>query len=169
MHWGAVCASSTLASRWADDLLPSVPGPMTDQRRGVYVFSKAIAPCLSALSTARRFDELEQPLALDPKPLRSDQQREATVYAARGDVDGAIRVIEAMRGAYVGLPVAAGFRTHGVAGVADARPRWGDTDHVGHGLSAHQSVCRHSVLRVGTLDRQIMRGGAGRPWRGHPT
>ena len=124
MHWGAVGASSTLASRWADDLLPSVPGPITDQRRGVYVFSKATAPCLSALSAARRFDELEQPLALDPKPFRSDQQREATVYAGRGDVDGAIRVIEAMPRLHGGLRVAAGFRTHGRGGIADTQPRW---------------------------------------------
>ncbi len=100
MHWGSVCASPTLASRWADDLLPSVRGAMADRRRGVYVFSKATTPCLSALFTAGRFDELEQLLAQDPKPFWHDQQWKAKVHAARGDVDGAIRVIEAMRGPY---------------------------------------------------------------------
>ena len=100
MHWGSVCASPTLASRWADDLLPSVRGAMTDRRRGVYAFSKATTPCLSALFTAGRFEELEQLLALDPKPFWHDQQWTAKAHAARGDVDGAIRVIEAMRGPY---------------------------------------------------------------------
>jgi len=100
MHWGAVCASPTLASRWADDLLPSVRGAMVDRRRGVHAFSKATTPCLSALFTAGRFDELEQLLALDPKPFWHDQQWKARVHAERGDVDGAIRVIEAMRGPY---------------------------------------------------------------------
>lgn len=100
MHWGALCASPTLASRRADDLLPSVRGAMADRRRGVYAFSKATTPCLSALFTAGRFDELEQLLALDPKPFWHDQQWKAKVHAARGDVDGAIRVIEIMRGPY---------------------------------------------------------------------
>ena len=60
MHWGSVYASPTLASRWADDLLPSVRGAIAERRRGVYAFSKVTTPCLSALFTAGRFDELEQ-------------------------------------------------------------------------------------------------------------
>ena len=100
MHWGAVCASTTLASRWADDLLPSVRGAMAERQRGVHAFSKASTPCLSALFAAGRFDELMQLLALDPKPFWHAQQWAAKVHAARGDVDGAIRMLETMRGPY---------------------------------------------------------------------
>jgi len=73
---------------------------MADRRRGVYAFTKSGTPCLSALFSAGRFDELTQALALDPKPFWHDQQWAAKVLAARGDVDGAIRAIEAMRGPY---------------------------------------------------------------------
>ena len=99
-HWGAVCASPTLASRWADDLLPSVRGAMADRQRGVHAFSKATTPCLSAMFTAGRFDELMQLLALDPKPFWHDHQWAAKVLAARGDVEGAIRRLEGLRSPY---------------------------------------------------------------------
>ena len=65
-HWGDLCASPMIASRWADDLLPSLRGAMADRRRGAYAFTKSGTPCLSALFTAGRFDELMQALALDP-------------------------------------------------------------------------------------------------------
>ena len=99
-HWGELCASPMIASRWADDLLPSVRSAMADRRRGVYAFTKSGTPCLSALFSAGRFDELTQALALDPKPFWHDQQWVAKVLAVRGDVAGAIRAIEAMRGPY---------------------------------------------------------------------
>ena len=99
-HWGELCASPMIASRWADDLLPSVRGAMADRRRGVHAFTKSGTPCLSALFSAGRFDELTQVLALDPKPFWHDQQWAAKVLATRGDVDGAVRAIEAMRGPY---------------------------------------------------------------------
>jgi hypothetical protein len=92
-HWGTLCASPMIASRRADDLLPSVRGAMADRRRGVHAFTKSGTPCLSALFTAGRFDELTQVLALDPKPFWHEQQWAAKVLAARGDVDGAIRAI----------------------------------------------------------------------------
>lgn len=75
-------------------------GVLADWRRGVYAFSKATTPCLSALFAAGRFDELVQVLALDPKPFWHDQQWVAKVLATRDDVEGAIRAIEAMRGPY---------------------------------------------------------------------
>lgn len=99
-HWGTLCASPMIASRWADDLLPSVRSAMADRRRGVHAFTKSGTPCLSALFTAGRFDELTQVLALDPKPFWHYQQWVAKVLAVRGDVAAAIRAIEAMRGPY---------------------------------------------------------------------
>jgi len=46
---------------------------------------------------AGRFDDLLSVLALDPKPYWHDQQCAAKALAARGDVDGGISLMEALR------------------------------------------------------------------------
>ncbi len=99
-HWGALCVEPSLASRWADDLLPLVRRVMAERRRGTYAYTKASTPCYSALFKAARFDELLDLLALEPKPWWQDQQWVARVLVARGDVDGAVQVIEQARGAH---------------------------------------------------------------------
>lgn len=158
MHWGAVCASPTLASRWADDLLPSVRGAMADRRRGVYAFSKATTPCLSALFTAGRFDELEQLLALDPKPFWHDQQWKAKVHAARGDVDGAIRVIEAMRGPHApgaALSALAEQMLHEAGRSEEAYARYAIAAHSAH---THVATYRAIAKRYPSIDAQRILG-----------
>ena len=95
--WGDLCAGPELASAWAERLLPGVRMMMADRRRGVYAYSKSMTPCLSALFVAGRFDELLDVLASDPRPFTYDQQWAARVLAARGDVDGAVRTLEALR------------------------------------------------------------------------
>jgi hypothetical protein len=158
MHWGSVCASPTLASRCADDLLPSVLGGMADRRRGVYAFSKATTPCLSALFTAGRFDELEQLLALDPKPFWNDQQWKAKVHAARGDVDGAIRVIEAMRGPYApdaALSALAEQMLHEAGRGEEAYARYAIAAHSAH---THIATYRAIAKRYPSIDAQRILG-----------
>ena len=158
MHWGEVCASPTLASRWADDLLPSVRGAMADRRRGVHAFSKATTLCLSALFTAGRFDELEQLLALDPKPFWHDQQRAAKVLAARGDVDGAIRAIEAMRGLYApdaALSALAEQMLHDAGRSDEAYARYAV---VANGANTHIATFRAIAKRYPSIDAQRILG-----------
>ena len=99
-HWGALCAEPALASRWADKLLPLVQLVMADRGHGIHAYAKAATLCFSALFQAGRLDELLEVLALDPKPYWHDRQWAARVLAARGDVDGAVRVIEALRSPY---------------------------------------------------------------------
>jgi hypothetical protein len=96
-HWGALCATKDLASRWADELLPLVRSVMRDRRNGVYAYSKSCSVCWSALFTANRHDELLEALALDPKPYWGDQQWVARVRSASGDMDGAIASLERLR------------------------------------------------------------------------
>lgn len=96
-HWGALCADQALASKWADQLLPLVRHVLADRRSGTYAYSKSGTLCYSALFHAGRFDDLLAVLALDPKPYWHDQQWAAKALAARGDVDGAVNLMEGLR------------------------------------------------------------------------
>lgn len=96
-HWGALCADPGLASRWADQLLPLVKHVMADRRSGTYAYSSSSTLCYSALFHAGRLDDLMAVLALDPKPYWHDQQWAAKALAARGDVDGAVSLVEGLR------------------------------------------------------------------------
>jgi hypothetical protein len=96
-HWGVLCADPDLASHWADQLLPLVQHVMADRRKGTYAYAKSGTLCYSALFHAGRFDDLLAVLALDPKPYWHEQQWAARALAARGDVDGAVNLIEALR------------------------------------------------------------------------
>jgi hypothetical protein len=99
-HWGALCADPALASHWADELLPLVRHVMADRRSGTYAYSRSGTLCYSALFHAGRHDELLALLALDPKPYWHDQEWAAKVLALRGDVDGAVQLIEGLRSRY---------------------------------------------------------------------
>lgn len=99
-HWGVLCAEPSLASHWADQLLPLLHRVFAERRNGVYAYTKASTPCYSALFHCGRFDELLATLALDPKPYWHDQQWAAKALAVRGDVDGAIQMIEGLRSPY---------------------------------------------------------------------
>lgn len=99
-HWGALCADPTLASHWADQLLPLMHHVMADRRNGTYAYAKSGTLCYSALFHAGRFDELLAVLVLDPKPYWHDQQWAAKALAARGDVDGAVNLMEGLRSRY---------------------------------------------------------------------
>lgn len=96
-HWGALCADPALASHWADQLLPLVQHVMADRRKGTYAYARSGTLCYSALFHAGRFDDLLAVLALDPKPYWHDQQWAAKALAARGDVDGAVNLMEGLR------------------------------------------------------------------------
>ena len=96
-HWGALCADRALASQWADQLLPLVRLVLAGRRSGTYAYSKSGTLCYSALFDAGRFDDLLAVPALDPKPYWHDQQWAAKALAARGDVDGAVNLMEGLR------------------------------------------------------------------------
>ncbi|PQV44145.1 hypothetical protein [Paraburkholderia sp. BL21I4N1] len=96
--WGELCATSDIASGWADRLLPITAhaiGP--DGQGGFFVGTTA---CMSALHTAQRFEEL---LALvDSARMKSWGYRQWGVKAlvALGRPADALRYAEQSRGAY---------------------------------------------------------------------
>jgi hypothetical protein len=56
-HWGELCASQDVASRWADDLKPTVESVWSPHASG-HGYFKGTSACLSALFTAGRYQEL---------------------------------------------------------------------------------------------------------------
>jgi len=96
-HWGALCADRAHASQWADQLLPLVQHVLADRRSGAFAYSRSGTLCYSALFHAGRVDDLLAVLALDPKPYWHDKQWAAKALAARGDVDGAVNLMEGLR------------------------------------------------------------------------
>lgn len=101
-RWGELCAGADLAAAWADRLLPGVQLMLADRRKGVYAYTRSTPPCLSALFSAGRLDELLEVLASDPRPFPPEQVWAARVHAARGDVDRAVQTLDALRSPYIG-------------------------------------------------------------------
>jgi len=67
-HWGDLCATSELASTWADQLLPTQRSVLRERKSGTYAFFSGTTLCYSALFKAGRHDELLELLAMDPQP-----------------------------------------------------------------------------------------------------
>ena len=96
-HWGALCGSPEVASRWADDLMGTCrmawsPDP---QLRG---FFKGTTNCLSALLAAGRHDDLLELLELSPHKMWHYRQYGVKALAAMGRKAEAIRYAEEGRG-----------------------------------------------------------------------
>jgi hypothetical protein len=67
-HWGAVCASKEVASRWADDLLTPVRESWRPDADFRWYFA-GTTHCLSALLAAERYEELLELLDLSPNNI----------------------------------------------------------------------------------------------------
>jgi len=96
-HWGELCASPDVASRWADELMPVLRtawSPDAD-RRGYF---KGTSHCLSALLAAQRHEELLQLLETAPFRWWNDRQYGVSALCAMGRPAEAIRYAEESRG-----------------------------------------------------------------------
>lgn len=92
-HWGELCASPEMASRWADELIGTCrtawsPGP---DLRG---FFKGTTNCLSALLAAGRHEEILDLLKLAPYNMWAYREFGVKALVAMGDTSGAIRYAE---------------------------------------------------------------------------
>ena len=108
-HWGDLCATTELASVWADQLLPTQRSVLRDRQRGTYAFFSGTTLCYSALFTAGRHDELLGLLAMDPRPIWQYLVWGARVLAARGQVDDAIAYARQHAGSTTSLETIARF------------------------------------------------------------
>lgn len=126
-HWGDLCVTAGIASRWADDLLPLVKHVVADRRRGVFAFAKGTCACYSALFKAGRHEELLGLLDLDEHPIWPYLAWGGRVLVSRGQVDEAIAYMQRRSGINVPLGALARFAEDALLGVgrrADAYARY---------------------------------------------
>jgi tetratricopeptide (TPR) repeat protein len=97
-HWGVLCVTPERASRWADELLPTLKRVTDERKRGVFAWFKGTDLCYSALFKADRHDELLGLLAADPHPIWPYLIWGGRVHAARGQVDEAIAYLQSRVG-----------------------------------------------------------------------
>ena len=96
-HWGELCASKEVASRWADRLLDICKmawGPDPDLRG----FFKGTTNCLSALLAAERYEEILDLLEMAPYKMWHYRKYGVKALAAMGKKAEAIRYAEDGRG-----------------------------------------------------------------------
>ena len=108
-HWGDLCATTELASLWANQLLPIQRNVLRERKRGTYAFFSGTTLCYSALFKAGRHDELLELLAMDPRPIWQYLIWGARVLAARGQVDEAIAYVRERAGSSTSLETIARF------------------------------------------------------------
>ena len=110
--WGELCATPEIAAKWADYLSPTLT-TMWDHcaRTGEYGYSRSTTPCLSALFSAGRFDELLDLIAKSEYRYKSWHNRVwgAKALAAAGKPTEAIRYAEDTKGLNAPLTAIAAF------------------------------------------------------------
>ena len=108
-HWGDLCATSELASNWADQLLPTQRSVLRDRQSGTYAFFSGTTLCYSALFKAGRHDELLELLAMDHRPIWPYLVWGARVLSVRGQADEAIAYVNERAGSTTSLETVARF------------------------------------------------------------
>lgn len=97
-HWGDLCGTAELASRWADDLLGIVRRVQQERKAGTFAWFTGTGACYSALFKAGRHDELLELLHDDPPPIWPYLMWGGRVLLARGAVDEAIDYLRSRGG-----------------------------------------------------------------------
>jgi len=92
-HWGALCASKSVASAWADQLIEGVKLSWSRDER-VRGYFKGTTNCLSALIAAGRHDEVLALLELEPYRMWHYRQFGVQALVAKGSTSEAIRYAE---------------------------------------------------------------------------
>ena len=96
-HWGELCASKDIASRWADQLIDTCKLAWSPDR-GLRGFFKGTTNCLSALLAAQRYEELLELLEMAPYKTWHYRRYGVAALAALGRKAEAIRYAEEGRG-----------------------------------------------------------------------
>jgi hypothetical protein len=94
-HWGTLCVTPELASRWADELLPLTRHVLQADQHGFFV---GTIPCLSALHAAGRFDEVLTLVDCDRLTFWWYRRWAVKSLVSLGRPGDAVRFAEASRG-----------------------------------------------------------------------
>jgi hypothetical protein len=87
-YWGEFCATTEIASRWADKFIPAVR--LKWSGGGVGADFHGTSACLSALLQAGRYDELLELLSHEPYKMWQEHQFGARALANMGKISEAI-------------------------------------------------------------------------------
>ena len=96
-HWGELCVTPELASRWADEFLPLVESAWAPNASG-HGFFEGTSACLSALLAAGRYDELLTLIDKARFKWWHDRRWGVKALVAMGKKAEAIRYAEESRG-----------------------------------------------------------------------
>jgi hypothetical protein len=96
-HWGALCVTPALASRWADKLRPTLEHVWSPQAPG-HSYFKGTSVCLVSLLAAGRYDDLLALLERAPFKWWHNRRWGVQALAAQGKKAEAIRYAEDSRG-----------------------------------------------------------------------
>jgi hypothetical protein len=94
-HWGTLCGTPELASRWADQLLPLTRHVVQADEYGFFV---GTTPCLSALHAAGRFDEVLELVSHDRLKFWWYRRWAVESLVSLGRPGDAVRLAESSRG-----------------------------------------------------------------------
>ncbi|MBA5640244.1 hypothetical protein H3H37_24570 [Duganella sp. LX20W] len=108
-YWGELCASPEVASKWADDLKPTVEGIWARNSAGEHGFFRGTTACMSALYTASRYYELLMLLEKSSHKWWHERRWGAMALAAQGKRTEAIRYAEDSKGLNAPLAAIAQF------------------------------------------------------------
>jgi len=97
-HWGEVCGSAQAASRWADELLPTVRRCWEETRHGSYSYFNGTGACLSCLLSSGRHQELLDLLELAPHISWHYRKYGVQAFVAMGKKGDAIKYAKASCG-----------------------------------------------------------------------
>ena len=95
-HWGELCGSAEVASRWADEIFPLLRMVWSDSQPGAYVSGTDL--CLSSLLAAGRYQELLDVLALKKHPIWPWRRYGIRALRAQVLLHEALTYAEASRG-----------------------------------------------------------------------
>jgi hypothetical protein len=142
-HWGELCATPALASRWADDLLPMLHRVAQERSKGTFAWFKGTGACYSALFKAGRHGDLLDLLARNPRPIWHDLVWGGRVLLARGEVDAAIEYVNRSGSSYGPQGAVARF-------AEDALLHAGRTEeaYAGYAIEANQAQSRLATYRA---------------------
>jgi len=93
-HWGDLCHTPELASRWADELKTPVHVTWSESRRMIGSYFKGTPACLSALFSAGRHEELLELLDLAPHRFWHERKWGVKALMAMGRKAKALRYAE---------------------------------------------------------------------------
>jgi len=142
-HWGVLCASPDLASRWADTLLPGLRSALENRRHGVFGWFKGTLACHSALFAAGRHDEILALPERDRNALWDCLVWGGRVLVAQGRIDEAITYLKNLAGKH--LPDGALARFAEAALLAAGRR---DEAYARHAIAANQANTRIATYQT---------------------